>query len=236
MTWLEEYFDGHQTGPGIWKWRHYFPIYERHLSRFRGKEVHVVEIGVYSGGSIGMWQSYFGEGARIYGVDISPECRAYEGDGVQIFIGDQADKSFWNEFLDRVPRIDVVIDDGGHQPFQQIATLEALLPAMKPGGVYICEDVTGEFSGFWDYLFGLSRNLNTRNRKTVKGSGIRRPSFLQQAVDGVHIYPFMAVIERRDHTLEHLVAARAGTEWQPDEFWEATAKAVDPKNWPIPSS
>lgn len=44
------YFVTHNTGPGIWKWLHYFDIYHRHLQKFRGKEVNILEIGIYSGG------------------------------------------------------------------------------------------------------------------------------------------------------------------------------------------
>ncbi len=79
---LEEYFDAYTEGPGIWKWRHYFDIYERHLGKFVGREVHVVEVGVFSGGSLGMWKHYFGEQCCVYGINIAPECRAYERDGV----------------------------------------------------------------------------------------------------------------------------------------------------------
>src|SRR5215211_8306674 len=67
---LEAYFDTLTEGPGIWKWRHYFQIYHRHLSKFVGRSPHVLEIGVYSGGSLPMWLDYFGEGTQVYGVDI----------------------------------------------------------------------------------------------------------------------------------------------------------------------
>jgi len=30
---LEAYFDAHIEGPGIWKWRHYFDVYDRHLEK-----------------------------------------------------------------------------------------------------------------------------------------------------------------------------------------------------------
>ena len=53
---LETYFDRLTDGPGIWKWRHYFEIYHRHFQRFIDRPVVVVEVGVYSGGSLGMWQ------------------------------------------------------------------------------------------------------------------------------------------------------------------------------------
>jgi hypothetical protein len=65
-SYLLRYFNEHTTGRGIWKFNHYFEIYERHFSRFRGQEVHILEIGVYSGGSLEMWQKYFGPQCRIY--------------------------------------------------------------------------------------------------------------------------------------------------------------------------
>jgi Methyltransferase domain len=218
--WLETYFDGRETGPAMVKWRHYFPIYERHLSKFRGRAVNVVEIGVYSGGSLGMWKSYFGDRSTVYGIDIVPDCRSFEGDGVHIFIGDQADPAFWRDFIAKVPQIDIVIDDGGHEAQQQIATLEAILPVLRPGGVYICEDLLREFNPFSDYLFGLSRNLNSWLPKTEKRPG-REPSPVQRFVEGMHLYPFLAVIERRDTARDRLIPVGSGSEWQPDSFWES---------------
>ena len=222
---FEQYFDGHDTGPGIWKWRHYFPIYERHLSKFRGRDVHILEIGIYSGGSLGMWKSYFGDGAHIYGVDIAPECRSHEGDGVEIFIGDQSDPVFWEHFKIKVPRVDIIIDDGGHEAFQQIATIEALLPWLSPGGVYLCEDVCRESNAFSDYVFGLSRNLNSWPQKVGKRRPERLITPFQRNVEGVYLYPFVAVIERRTRPLDLFYNARNGTEWEPKSFWEPTLEA-----------
>jgi hypothetical protein len=207
---LEVYFDGHLEGPGIWKWRHYFSIYHRHLAKFRGEDVHVVEIGVFSGGSLGMWREYFGEASHIYGVDIDPACKAYESNGVEIFIGDQADPAFWREFLRRVPRIDVVIDDGGHLAHQQIVTLEALLPAMAPRGVYVCEDLHGPLNGFQGYVAGLAQHLNRGDL-----------SRFQQTVKSVHSYPFLTVIERHAAGGITFDDPRRGTEWLPQiQGWE----------------
>ena len=74
MNELEKYFFSN-TGNLIHKWRHYFEIYDRHFSRYRGSDVHVLEIGAYQGGSLQMWKHYFGPSAQIYGVDINPECK-----------------------------------------------------------------------------------------------------------------------------------------------------------------
>jgi hypothetical protein len=215
-TSLEEYFDAHLTGPGLWKWRHYFPIYERHFAKFRGREVHIVEIGIFSGGSLDMWKSYFGEGAHVYGVDLESACLVYEGQNTRVFIGDQSDPDFWRRFLREVPEVDIVIDDGGHEAFQQIPTLEALLGHIRPGGVYLCEDLHGRFHGFLDYLDGLSRSLHAmRAMVDLDGDEGFRPTDFQRSVDSVHLYPFVAVIEKRAERLDRLVSPKHGTEWQP---------------------
>jgi hypothetical protein len=138
---LAVYFESYKEGPGVSKWQHYLDIYNRHFSRFVGREVHVLEVGIYSGGSLLMWKEYFGEDATIYGVDINESCRAYEDDRTKIFIGDQADRSFWANVKKSAPHIDIVIDDGGHLAEQQCVTLEEMLPHIRPGGVYLCEDI-----------------------------------------------------------------------------------------------
>src|SRR4030081_2778881 len=56
---LRDFFNRHRQGRGIWKWDHYFDIYHRHFSRFRGREVHVLEIGIYSGGRPAKRCGYF---------------------------------------------------------------------------------------------------------------------------------------------------------------------------------
>ena len=126
MNDLEAYFFAN-TGNLIHKWRHYFEIYDRHFSRFRGKPINVLEIGVGQGGSLQMWKEYFGPSARIFGIDINPNCKAVEEDRIRIFIGDQEDQAFLAASADKIGRIDILIDDGGHTMQQQINTFEELL-------------------------------------------------------------------------------------------------------------
>jgi hypothetical protein len=187
---LEDYFDTHVLGPGVFKWRHYFPIYDRHLSRFRDTPVRILEIGVLGGGSLHMWRHYFGAAAHVTGVDIDPACTALAADGIDIQIGDQGDPAFWRAFLASAPPIDIVIDDGGHHPEQQVATLECLLPHIRAGGVYICEDIHGPFQPFQSFLDGLTRPLS------ALGDGETPPPHLHLHVASVHRYPLVAVIEK----------------------------------------
>ncbi len=214
---LRAFFESRDEGRGIWKWRHYFDIYERHLSRFAGRDAHVLEIGVYSGGSLEMWREYFGPQATIYGADLEEACRAYESDGVRMFIGDQKDRAFWARFKRDVPFLDVVIDDGGHAPDEQRVTLEELLPLLRPGGVYICEDI-GTDNTFLAYLSGLAHNLIRYTGVPAESGVASGVGSFQRAVDSIHIYPFVAVIERTREPPELFECPKHGTVWQP--FYE----------------
>jgi hypothetical protein len=214
-AWVED----HREGRGVWKWRHYLDVYHRHLGPRVGEELDVLEIGIYSGGSLEMWRDYFGPRARIWGADLEPATQEYEDVAEAVFIGDQADPELWRRAVARTGGFDVVIDDGGHETDQQVATLEALLPHLRPGGVYICEDVHGPANGFGAYVAGLARNLNEWG--TGVGDSIEspaQPSSFQRAIDSVHLYPYVVVIERRRTALEELVSPKRGTSWQP--FYE----------------
>jgi hypothetical protein len=217
---LRDFFDNRKQGPGIWKWEHYFDIYDRHFRQFRGHDVHVLEIGVYSGGSLDMWRDYFGPKAIIYGVDTEPDCRVYENDRIKIFIGDQADRSFWRGFRQKVPTLDIVIDDGGHRLEQRIVSVEELLPFLRQGGVYLCEDVHGGFNQFASYVHGLGHKLND----FMEGGGSlddNDPRLFcgctpfQSAVGSIHLYPFVTVLERNAVPVTELRAPKHGTQWQP---------------------
>jgi cephalosporin hydroxylase len=93
---LEKYFWSNNERL-IHKWMHYFDIYDRHFSPYRHKKVTIVEFGVYHGGSLQMWKHYFGRRARIIGIDINPECKKLEEKQVEIYIGDQEDRTFLRE-------------------------------------------------------------------------------------------------------------------------------------------
>lgn len=204
---LWQYFDQNQSGPGIWKWPHYFPIYHRHLERFRGHSAHLLEIGIYSGGSLGMWLSYLGKSSHIHGMDIESACLCYAAPGISVHIGDQADPVFWDEFCAKVPCLDIVIDDGGHDPSQQIPTLQKLLPHLRPGGVFICEDVHGTSHEFAHFVWGLVEELNCFQPP--------QPTAVQAAVYSAHFYPYMIIIEKRAVPLTQLQSIKRGTQWQP---------------------
>ncbi|HZF02487.1 MAG TPA: class I SAM-dependent methyltransferase [Methylomirabilota bacterium] len=215
---LEQYFDSHKEGRGIWKWRHYFDIYHRHFSKFVGQRVNLLEIGIFSGGSLDMWRSYLGDQCHIHGVDIKEECKCYENEYTTVHIGDQTDRNFWKKFRDNNPPIDILVDDGGHTAEQQRITLEEMLPHLRCGGVYLCEDVQGRWNSFAAYASSLVDEFNNLGELNE----------FQKSIHSIHFYPFCVVIEKHKTRPERFVDARHGTEWQPyyDKLFEMLNKRV----------
>ncbi|MFN0277455.1 MAG: class I SAM-dependent methyltransferase [Pyrinomonadaceae bacterium] len=211
---LRAYFDANTEGNGIFKVLHYFEIYERHFKKFVGKEVHIAEVGVYSGGSLKMWKSYFGDKCKIYGIDIIEECKSYADENTTIFIGDQESRIFWQHFKKSVPRIDIFIDDGGHLAEQQIVTLEEILPFISPGGVYLCEDVSGSRLKLTAYMNGIQNELNHIEPHLADSVDLKTTPF-QQQVYSIHQYPYVFVIEKQSEPINEFSAVKMGTIWNP---------------------
>lgn len=220
MNDLERYFRDN-TGRQIHKWHHYFEIYDRHLARFRGTDVHVLEFGVAQGGSMQMWKAYFGPRCRIYGVDKNPACKAVEEERVEVFIGNQEDRQFLRSLVARVPRIDVLIDDGGHRMKQQIHTFEELYPNIEAQGVYICEDL---HTSYWSSYSGGHRRRGTfiEYAKTLidamhawhsRSKALQVSDFTRSA-HGLHFYDSVLVIEKRP--IQTPVDSKTGTASIPD--------------------
>jgi hypothetical protein len=146
---LFAYFAANRSGTALDKWVHYFPIYERHLARFRGSRARVLEIGVYRGGGLDLLRHYLGAEANLVGIDIDPSVRDTLAGRHIVEVGDQEDAPFLAEVAERHGSFDVVIDDGGHTMPQQITSVETLFPTIAEGGVYIVEDC---HTSFWsDY-------------------------------------------------------------------------------------
>lgn len=201
---LEKYFRNNSDRL-IHKWNHYFDIYERHFSRFRDKEIVLLEIGVLEGGSLQMWKKYFGSSAKIYGIDINPNCKELEEDNIEIFIGSQSDRAFLRTVKNSIPKIDILIDDGGHTMRQQIVSYEELFEHLKDDGVYLCEDLHTSYylkygggykrrNTFIEYSKNFIDSLNAfhSSQKALKVNAFTK------SVDSIHYYDSVLVIEKRN--------------------------------------
>ena len=204
MNDLEKYFT-ENPGNLIHKWQHYFEIYDRHFARFRGSDVHVVEFGVSHGGSLQMWKHYFGPDARVFGIDIDPHCLKLAEEQIEIIIGDQEDRRFLRSLAQKIPRIDILIDDGGHTMEQQVSTYEELFSHVDENGVYLCEDL---HTSYWPGYGGGYKKRGTFVEKSkdfidainawhaAPACGLNVTGFTR-TVHSLHYYDSVLVIEKR---------------------------------------
>ena len=200
---LADYFY-RNPGRGVCRWHHYLEIFDRHFGKFRGQSPVVVEIGVAFGGSLRMWREYFGPGTEVVGIDVDPACKQFEEKGIRVLIGDQANRTFLASVREQVPRIDILIDDGGHRMEQQIATFEELYPHIHTDGVYTCEDL---HTSFWPKWGGGYRNKDTFLEQ-IKARVDRLSSWeaaepqlpvdeFARTTHSIHFYTSMVVVEKR---------------------------------------
>jgi len=123
------------------KYKKYFDVYQKLFSKYRNTDITFVEIGVSHGGSLHMWKDYFTKNSRIIGIELDPNAKKIETDRIEIFIGDQSDENFWEDFFKKVGKVDVILDDGGHTNLCQIITSKCCIPNIKDNGMLVIEDV-----------------------------------------------------------------------------------------------
>lgn len=123
----------------------YFRIYAELFSHLVGTKCTFIETGIFDGGSLFMWRSWLGDNARIIGFDLNPTAKKWEEHGFEIFIGDQGDPECWSRIFEAVGGFDALLDDGGHQSFQQIVTLTEALKAGKDNSIIVIEDTMTSF-------------------------------------------------------------------------------------------
>ena len=129
----------------------YTKVYESYLEKYRQDPLLIVELGIggyhypdRGGQSLRLWEAYF-PNARIVGVDIYDK-PGMGSDRVTIVKGGQDDAEIMTSIVGPLGQPDLVIDDASHQCDLTIKAFETWFPALKPGGLYFCEDV---HTSFW---------------------------------------------------------------------------------------
>ena len=157
----------------LFKMEHYLEHYDALLAGWQGRDVSFLEIGVYRGGSLPMWQGFLGPGSRLVFLDIDPACRDLALPGTTVEIGDQADPVFLEEVGVAHGPFDLIVDDGGHKMHQQITSFRHLWPRLRDRGLYIVED------GAYELLAGLRRRAaGAREFHRIRQGPDRSDAFL----------------------------------------------------------
>jgi hypothetical protein len=150
-------------------------MYTKYLQPMRDQPLKMLEIGLGCDMNYGPGKSYytwleFFPHVELYYIEYDAECAAKWTDktmGATIFAGDQSNVTFLEEFIASTGGdFDVIVDDGGHTMRQQIVSFETLFPAVRPGGIYFCEDLQTSY----DVNYGGGENMKGTMLETIKGS------------------------------------------------------------------
>lgn len=215
MKSLKKIFDSH-TGNMIYKWNHYFEIYEKHFNQFKNsdKQITVLEIGVLNGGSLQLWKEYFGKNSTIYGIDIHPDCYQYQDskNNIYIRIGSQADPNFLKKLLEEIKQFDIIIDDGSHRMKHQIESFKYLWSSVKEGGIYLVEDT---HSSYWNYFGGGRSRSGTFIQYTHRiidslhawysEQRSFKPDEFTKTVNSITYYDSIVVFEKKKRTQPYTI-------------------------------
>lgn len=125
----------------------YIEVYEEILAPYRERAVNVLEIGLFQGDSLRMWEQYF-TNAKVYGIDCSEtphdglaDLRPMIAEGTHnIFILDAESISDVNRVFNGIV-FDVIIEDAGHHKEQQEVIYSVFKPYLRENGIYIIEDI-----------------------------------------------------------------------------------------------
>jgi hypothetical protein len=120
----------------------YTEIYDDFFSKYCGKEINILEIGIGDGPSLKMYDSYFDGKCNVYALDIEDK-QQYDRDNIHTFICDQGSREELQNFKDSIGDIkfDFIIDDGSHFSIHQTISFFMLHDLLKEDGFYIIEDL-----------------------------------------------------------------------------------------------
>lgn len=127
-------------GADKWGKHHYTPVYFDLFKDRRQTVKKVVEIGAGEGASLFMWQDFF-PNAKIYGGEIDPN-RCFISNRIKIKQCDQTSQDDLIDFINLTDSdIDLFVDDGSHEPEDQLFTCLQIFPGLDKGAIYVIEDV-----------------------------------------------------------------------------------------------
>ncbi len=150
---LTDLADRYGSDKGSAKHR-YTELYQMLFLPYRGRAIDFLEMGLQIGGpehgrdadrkttdlpSVRMWLDYFPK-AHIHGLDVS-DFSWFAHDRFTFHRCDMDARANIAAAAAAMPAFDIVIDDASHASHhQQFAFLE-LFPRLKPGGLYVIEDL-----------------------------------------------------------------------------------------------
>ena len=147
----------------------YYLHYAKRFTETRRDVKKVLEIGVWCGFSMLLWERFF-PNAQIYGIDISLNTKHNNRTPVELCKGkdritlvemDGTSPSESKKFIEKFGGdYDIIIDDGSHHPLHQVLSLLIYLPYLKDTGTFVVEDIVANHPSQITKLIRMEERYN----------------------------------------------------------------------------
>ncbi len=201
------------------KWEKYFDVYENIFQNYKNKNITFVEIGIFNGGSLQLWKNYFGPNSRIIGIDINQECKKFENkkNNIEIFIGNQSDEQFWDNFFNKVGKVDLILDDGGHTNLDQIITTTKVIDKINDGGLLVIEDTHTSYlseynsSAKYSFINFVKSMVDDLNSNIDLKTNIKKKFSLKKYIYSIEFFESIVVFKiDKSKTIKNLNISNLG--------------------------
>lgn len=149
---------------------HYSSFYDKWFSPIKDQITNICEIGVWDGCSLKAFEEYF-PNADIVGLDIKDKTYL-NSERIKTFVLDQSNSTSLDLFVKTCNqtnlKFDFILDDGSHNISHQQLTFGKLFPLIKPGGIYIIEDLGSSYFRLGQELYGYHTTQEEINNNTIK--------------------------------------------------------------------
>lgn len=131
----------------------YCKYYDKLLNHLIDKQPNILEIGIKAPRGIGSypslntWDEYF-KNAKIHGIDILIDLKeSVKESNIHLSQVNQASKDELTNYRDSIDfEFDLILDDASHYALHQSISFICLFDKLKSGGIYIIEDLSGDFT------------------------------------------------------------------------------------------
>jgi len=152
----------------------YLDLYQKLLFSKKDTAKNVLEIGIFNGGSIKLWDDFF-INATVYGLDIMNINNVWDGikNNNKIILHTSInayDSNFFkSQFLDKNIKFDFMLDDGPHTLDSMIDFIKLYSQIMTSDGILIIEDVQ-----IWDWIDILKSHVPEDMKQFIKTYDLRQ--------------------------------------------------------------
>jgi len=119
----------------------YAKFYAEFFKNLRNDNLNILEIGSFYGNASAALFFYF-KNSMIFGADINPDMYLYKSKRVKNFFLDNSERlSLDKNLIKKKIEFDIIIEDASHMLKDQIISLFMLFKVLKPGGIFVIEEI-----------------------------------------------------------------------------------------------